>query len=340
VLKITLIPGDGIGPEVTAAALAVSLLLAANWGVAATPAWKPERAVEIIVNTAPGNSPDKTARSIQKIFQDRRLVEVPVTVGNRPGGGGAIAYTYLNQRPGDGHFIAIASKALLTNHIMGRGPSPADFTPVAHLFGEYVAIAVKADSPIRNARDLTERLKQDPGAVSFGIATSLGNINHQSVASVLKDAGVDIKKTRNVVFQSAVLARTAMLGGHVDVVPMALGTAAGPLQSGQIRLLAVAAPKRVPGVFSEAPTWREQGYDVVMSNWRSVIGPKGMTDAQVAYWERALARVVETDEWKKDLEANFWDSDFLGSADTRKLMDADYAKIRAFLLELELVSVK
>ncbi len=325
---------------ISATALAVILLIAANWGFAATPAWKPDKVVEIIVNTAPGNSPDKTARSIQKIVQDRKLAETPVTVGNRVGGGGAVAYTYLNQRPADGHTIAIASKALLTNHIMGRGPNPADFTPLAHLFGEYVAIAVKADSPIRNARDLVQALRKDPGAVSFGIATSLGNINHQSVASVLKEAGIDIRKTRNVVFQSAVLARTAMLGGHVDVVPMSLGTAAGPLQNGQLRLIAVAAPKRVPGVFANEPTWREQGYDVVMSNWRSVIGPKGMGEAQVAYWERTLARVIETDDWKKDLEANFWDAEFLGSADTRKLMDSDYAKIRAFLMELELAGSK
>ena len=76
-----------------------------------------------------------------------------------------------------------------------------------------------------------------------------------------------------------------------------------------------------------------------MSNWRSVIGPKGMEDAQVAYWERALARVIENDEWKKDLEANFWDSDFIGSADTRGLWSG-LCKIRAFLLELELVSGK
>jgi putative tricarboxylic transport membrane protein len=329
-----------MGTRLIASCAVMSLSLAASGAMAATPAWKPDRAVEIVVNTAPGNSPDKTARAIQKIYQERRVGEVPVTVGNRPGGGGAVAYGYLNQRPGDGHTIAIASKALLTNHIMGRGPNPADFTPVAHLFGEYVAIAVKADSPIKSGRDLVERLKQDPAAVTFGIATSLGNINHQSVATVLKDAGIDLKKARNVVFQSAVLARTAMLGGHVDVVPMALGTAAGPLQSGQIRLLAVAAPKRVPGLFANEPTWREQGYDVVMSNWRSVIGPKGMGEGQVAYWERALARVVETDEWKKDIEANFWDSDFLGSAATRKLMDGDYAKIRAFLQELDLAGSK
>ena len=316
-------------------------IAAAAWAVgqagAATAEWKPEKPVEIVVNTGPGVSPDRTARTMQRIFQERRLLEFPLTVSNRVGGGGAVAYTYLNTKQGDAHFIAIASKALLTNHIMGRGQSYTEFTPLARLFSEYTVIAVKADSPIKSGKDLIERLKKDPGAHSFGIATSLGNVNHQSVAGALKEAGIDLRKTKNVVFQSGALAQTAMLGGHVDVVPLGPGTAAGPLQQGQIRLIAVASPKRGPGFLAEVPTWQEQGFDVVVSNWRSVIGPRGLTAPQIAFWERSIQRLVETPEWKKDLDANYHSGEYLGSADTRKLMDADHARVRSFLLELELV---
>ena len=319
------------------AALAVSAAFAVGSAHAASGGWKPDRQVEIIVNTAPGASPDRTARTMERIFRDRKFVEVPVTVANRVGGGGAVAYTYLNQKPGDAHFLAIASKAILTNHLMGRGPFYGDFTPISHLFGEYIVIAVKADSPIRSGRDLVERLKKDPTAHSFGIATSLGNINHQSVAGALKEAGIDLRKTKNAVFQASIQAHTAMLGGHVDVVPMVLGTAVQPLQLGQIRLLAITSPKRAPGVFAEVPTWTEQGYNVVTSNWRSVIGPKGLSGDQVAFWERALRQLVETDEWKKDLERGFLSGEYLNAAETRKLMDSDYAKVKAFLTELELV---
>jgi putative tricarboxylic transport membrane protein len=317
--------------------IAAALVFANSPVFAASADWKPDKPVEIILNTAPGNSPDRTARAIQRIAQDRRIVEVPLTVSNRVGGGGAVAYTYLNQRAGDGHYIAIASKAILTNNIMGRGPSYTEFTPIAHLFGEHTVIAVKADSPIKSGRDLVERLKKDPAAHSFGIATSLGNVNHQSVGAVLKEAGVDLRKTRNVIFQSAALGITALLGGHVDVVPAGPGTVAGPLQAGQLRLIAVASPKRAPGLFADVPTWQEQGYNVVVSNWRSIIGPKGLSAPQVAYWERALQRIVETDDWKKEVEANHHAPEFLASADTRRMMDADYAKLKAFLTELELV---
>jgi putative tricarboxylic transport membrane protein len=130
-----------------AACVCAALMLSPAWGAAGD--WKPDKPVEIILNTAPGNSPDRTARAIQRIFQERRYVEVPLFVSNRVGGGGAVAYTYLNQRAGDGNFIAIASKALLTNYIMGRGPSYTEVSPIVHLFGDYTLIAVKADSPIR-----------------------------------------------------------------------------------------------------------------------------------------------------------------------------------------------
>ncbi len=121
-----------------------------------------------------------------------------------------------------------------------------------------------------------------------------------------------------VIFPSGGAASTAMLGGHVDVVPITAAFAASMLRNGQVRLLAVAAPTRLPGVLADVPTWREQGYDAVVSNWRIFIGPKGMTAAQITYWEEALRRMADSEEWKKELEASFWTSEYKGSIETRK----------------------
>jgi putative tricarboxylic transport membrane protein len=183
---------------------------------------------------------------------------------------------------------------------------------------------------------MVERLKKDPGALTFGIATSLGNPNHQGIANALKAAGVDIKKLRTVIFPSGGAASTAMLGGHVDVVPITAAFAASMARQGQVRLLAVAAPARLPGALAEVPTWREQGYDAVVSNWRAMVGPKGMSPAQIAYWEQALLRFVESDPWKKELEKNFWQSEYMRSAETRKFLQQDNEEVKAFLTELGL----
>ena len=315
------------------AALALGLALFTGSAAAQT-AWKPEKPVELIAINAPGGGSDRILRIMAKIMQERRQLEVPVNVVNKPGGGGSVAYAYLNQHASDAHYIILASKSVLTNHISGRGPSYTDFTPIAFLFGEYISVTVKPDSPLKSGRDLIERMKKDPTALSFGIATSLGNPNHQGIANALKAAGVDIRKLRTVIFPSGGAATTAMLGGHVDVVPISAAFAASMARQGQVRLLAVTSPTRLSGVLAEVPTWREQGYDAVVSSWRAIFGPKGATPAQVVYWEQAMQRFIETDEWKKELDNNFWRSEYMRGAETRKYLDQDNEQVKVFLTEL------
>lgn len=303
--------------------------------------WLPERNVEIVINTAPGSGQDATGRLIQKILQERKAVPTSLTVVNKPGGGGAIAYGYLNQHPGDGHYVSIASKSLLTNHIMGRTPvTYSNLTPLAILFEEYITVAVKADSSVKSGREMLERMKKDPAFLSFGVATSLGNPNHQGVAMALKDAGIDLRKTRTAVFQSGGNAVTALLGGHVDVVPGSVGLMRKYVEAGTVRLIAIASPQRLTGIFANTPTWKEQGANAVVSNWRGMIGPGNMTSAQIAYWDNALKQMTQTEVWKKELADNNWDNEFKASADARKYMDADYAELKAFLTELELAKTR
>jgi putative tricarboxylic transport membrane protein len=231
----------------------------------------------------------------------------------------------------------IASKALLTNHIAGRGPSYTEYTPVAHLFGEYMVITVKPDSPIQSGKDLVARVKKNPSGVSFGIATSLGNPIHQSIAAPLRAEGVDIKSLKNVIFNAGSASLAAMMGGHVDVVPVTAALAVQLAAAGQVRLLAATSPQRLAGALAEVPTWRELGYDTVVSQWRGVVGPKGMSGAQVAYWERILKRMTEADEWRQDIEKNFWSAEFMNAREMRQAMDKDNASLKVFLNDLGLV---
>jgi putative tricarboxylic transport membrane protein len=313
---------------------------AAMLAVAAIPAaaqsWTPTNAVEIGVNCAPGCGPDRSARTLQRIWQETKIVTAPVNVGNRPGGGGALLYSYMNQRP-DGHTIGIASGSIITNHIVGRGPSHTELTPLARLFGEYIAVAVRADSPVASGRELIDTLKKDPGALSVGVASSLGNSNHQGVAAALKASGIDVRKARNVVFQSGALAITALLGGHVDIVPGSVGLMISHMKAGSnLRVVAVAAPQRLPGALADVPTWREQGVNAVVSNWRGMVGPRGLTPAQTAYWEGALRKAVATDTWKAELEQLLLMDEFIGAAEFRQYLDEQHGEIKALLTELGL----
>ena len=107
-----------------------------------------------------------------------------------------------------------------------------------------------------------------------------------------------------------------------------------------MRVLAIAAPKRIGAPYETTPTWTEQGYPVVMDTWRGVIGPRGMTREQIAFWNGVLAKAAAADAWKQAVQANSWDQNYLDSNETKTLFDSDYREYRSILTDLGLLKVK
>ncbi len=320
---------------------ATMLSWAALWaatGAAQPAAWRPEKAVELIAPSAPGGGTDKTARLIQRIWQVQRTLDVPVTVANKSGGGGALALAYLKSHVADPHFLQIVSAVLLTNHIAGRSAySHTDFTPIALLNSEYVVLAVKSDSPLKSVKDLMASLRQDPGAVSIAVGTSLGGVNHITAAAVARAAGGDPRKLKTVVFKSSAESATATLGGHVEIMASSASLALPHVRSGALRILAVSAPGRLSGDLAAAPTLKEHAVAIVVDNFRLMMGPGGVSPAQVAYWDRVMGRLAQDEEWKKDLELNLWENTYMASGDTRKYLDEQYFQLKGVLNDAGLV---
>ena len=318
-----------------ACAAATALLAAAP--AFAQQAWRPDRNVELIVGSTPGSGQDKTARVIQRIWKDARLVESTSAVVNKVGGGGVIADTYVAQRAGDAHTLMTASPTLLTNHISGRSKlNYTDFTPVALLFDEYIAFVVRPESPFKTGNELIAALKKNPASVSFGFGTSIGNANHISIALLAKALGIDAKEMKVVVFNSASDASIAVMGGHIDVVAATANTVATQIEGGKMRALAVAAPQRMGGVYAKVPVWRDMKVDAVASSYRSIFGPKGFTPAQAAYWEAVFAKVVEDASWKQEIESNLWVSHYVPGNAFRKLLEEEYASLAVVMGSLGL----
>ncbi|WP_165901540.1 tripartite tricarboxylate transporter substrate binding protein [Ancylobacter aquaticus] len=270
-------------------------------------AWEPTGDVEILVTVGPGTSPDQLARQFQSIWRKQGTVKNNVIVTNKPGGGGAVGLGYLNNsHAGSGENLAIAGASMVSNKLAGRSPIGCDeVTPIGHVFAEYIGVAVHPDSPIKDANDLLARLKADPQSLSIGIATSRGNSNHQAIALPAKLAGVDVSKLKTVVFQAGSEARTAVMGKHVDVVPASVGSLAKQVEAGQLRLLAISAPERMTGSVADVPTWKELGFDAVVSNWRGLIGPKDMPPEAVTYWEGVVEATMQDPDFKKSADAAF-----------------------------------
>jgi putative tricarboxylic transport membrane protein len=299
--------------------------------------WAPTKNVEIVVGSAPGGSNDKTGRSVEKLLNELKLVPTSISVNNKPGGGGNILFAYVNQHPGDGHYLMVGTTALLSNHIVGSSKlNYTDFSPIASLFNDYVVFAVNANSPIKTGKDLVERLKGNPQSVSIGFATTLGSHNHIAAGLLMKAAGGNARELKAVAFKGSAEAVTALLGAHLELVTTAAGNVAAHVQAGKLRVVAVSADKRLPGAFANVPTWKEQGVNLVYGGWRSIMGPKGLTAPQVAYWEGALRKAAQSPEWKAELERNYWSDDFVTSTQFRKDLDKDYADMKAVLVDLGL----
>ncbi len=301
-------------------------------------AWRPEKAVEVIIPTAASGPSDLTARFIQKILQDQKLVIVPVLVMNKAGGNQTLAVVYLNQHPADPHYLLYGTPTVYTNQLTGLSQIPyTDITPIAMLSVEHNAITVRADSPMKHMRDLIDRLRADPESIAFGMP-SRGGSPHLLLSQAVRSEGVDPKKMKVVVFKTSAEAMTAAMGGHIHAVVSSAGGHLAQVQAGKMRILAIAAPQRQSGALAHAPTLREQGIDIAgVASWRGIFGPKGLAPAQIAFWEDALTMVVATDEWKKRIEENSLSQHFLRSKDFAKYLENEYIASRAVMADLGLV---
>ena len=322
----------------TMIALAVTIGIAAS--AYAQSSWKPSRSVMFIVPNAPGGTSDRAGRTLARIMQAHKLIDVPIVIVNRPGGSGTLALTQLRASSSDGHVLMIMNSITMSAHIAGLTPyGHADFTPIALLVDEYYGIHVRADSPLRAATELLARLRKTPDALSFGSASPTGD-NYISMLTALKKGGIDVKRVKVVSFPGGAEIALALLGGHVDVTHSGLGNVLPHVREGRMRVLAITGPKRLWGPFADVPTWKEIGVDMTASGWRGVLGPKDLPQPQIAYWEDVLRKVAQAPEWKQDLEDNFWVNAYTNAAATRRRLDREYAEIKQVMSELGMAKVK
>ncbi len=298
--------------------------------------WKPTSQVEIVVPNAPGGGNVVVGRVLQKVWQERRLVAAPTTVVNKAGGGGNVTLNYLSQKAADPQVMAVVSVTQQLNYIVGTSTlRHRDFTPLAIMIGDFIGFAVRADSPIVSGRDLLERLKKDPAALSAGV-TAIGGNNHIAYVMAARSAGIDTRKLKTPVFQSSGESVTALLGGHIDVHIGSVGPLTKQLEAGRVRIVAITSDQRLTGPFAAVPTWKEQGIAGTFNTWRGLWGAKGLSTDQVAYWDGVFEQVARDPLWKATLESNHWQNDYRNIRDAMRYLDAVHVELRDVLKDLGL----
>jgi len=306
--------------------MAAGLLLAA-------PVWAAD--YTIMAPAAPGGGWDQTARSMQTALQEAGISE-SVQVVNVPGAGGTVGLAqFVNQANGDPSQLIVGGYVMVGAVLTNQSPVTLDqITPIARLTGEYEAIVVLAASDIQDMAGLVEKLKADPGAVSWG-GGSAGGTDHITAGLIAKAVGVDPTKVNYVAFSGGGEALAAILGGQVTVGISSLSEFAAQIEAGQLRLLGVSSDERIEGV--DAPTFKEAGVDVAIQNWRMIAAAPGITDEQKAAITADIEKMVNSEAWQKILADKGWANTYLAGDEFAAQLKQDVESTQAILKDIGLV---
>lgn len=295
-------------------------------------AWKPDREIDILAGTPPGGGLDRTARTLSAALNANNKVI------NIPGDGARKVWASVDARAGDAHVLCISSPNLTTDFLTGIAPFNHDsYTPLAILYNEYIAFVTRSDSSYRSAGDLLKRLRTDTAKVTVALSTAAGNPNHIALAQVTRHAGGDVRAPLIRVFDSALDAVADVVAGNADIAAVTAASAVNELETGVCRALAVSSPARLGGWYAQTPSWLELGVPCTLGAWRGAHGARGLTQDQIAYWEKTLTLATTAPSWAPELARHYWTPLLVTGDALRTHLAREQNEMRDMLLALGFV---
>jgi putative tricarboxylic transport membrane protein len=310
-----------------AAALFASLL--------AVPVSAQQAELKIMAPAAPGGGWDQTARAMQQALTAAKLVR-SVQVVNVPGAGGSIGLAQLvNNAKGDANQLMVNGFVMVGALLRNKSAVTLDqATPIARLTEEVEVIVVPASSPIKTAQDLAAAVKADPAKVTWA-GGSAGGVDHITAALFAQAVGADATKINYIPFSGGGESLAAVLGAKVTAGISGYGEYESQIKAGRLRLIGVTAAKRVPGI--DGPTFKEQGIDLVIANWRSVMAPPGITAEQKKALVDLIEKMTKSESWKEILKQKGWDDAYLGGDAFASFLKDEQARVAKVLTSAGIV---
>ncbi len=310
-----------------AAALAITLVPVAV--TLAAPA-------KVMAPGGPGGGYDAAARVPLQVMQQTGIFTDGAQVTNKGGAGGTIGLAeFARTGKGDDNAIMSMGSILVGAIILNKSPITLDqFVPLVRLTDDAGVVAVPPDSPIKNIDDVLKALKADPGALSIS-GGSVGGVDHVAAALLAKAAGVPASKLNYIPYPSGAEAVTSLASHQTKVSISGVSEFKPYADQGRIRIIAVTSEKRIPGL--DVPTLKESGVDVVIGNWRGIIGAPGMSKAGRDMWLDRFAKLHATKEWKEKLATQGWTDAYLAGDDFAAFLDQEKVRQAEVLKEVGLV---
>ncbi|MET8493917.1 tripartite tricarboxylate transporter substrate-binding protein [Streptomyces sp. XHT-2] len=290
--------------------------------------------LRLMVPNTPGGGYDITARTAAKNAEEAGLTR-SVEVFNLPGAGGTVGLTRLVNERGNGKLAMSMGLGVVGAVRSNDAPRTlADTTPIARLTEEQDVVVVAKDSPYQDIDDLIKAWKAAPGRLPVGGGSSPGGPDHLAPMLMAQAAGIAPKDVNYIPFDGGGELLASILGSKVAVGVSGVGEYRDQIEAGELRLLAVTGPERVPGL--DAPTLKESGYDVEFTNWRGVVAPPGLTDAERGKLVRLLEALHDSKEWQESMKRNGWDDAFLTGDEFAAFLAAEDERVVSVLKELGL----
>ncbi|ATW25405.1 Bug family tripartite tricarboxylate transporter substrate binding protein [Candidatus Formimonas warabiya] len=275
-------------------AMMVSLVLSLGGCSAGEKAY-PNKPIEFVVPSSAGGSGDAFIRTVADILTKEKLINVPTTVVNKPGGSGAIAFKYSAEKIGDPYVIQSTPSTFIVAPILSKDcPNYTQFTPIAMLATEPQCIIVKADSPYQTLESLVEGSKSKSGGLTWSFS-SVGSYDHLMALQFARMTGAKVVLVPQPSDNESIV---AVLGGHADVASMSMRSALGQVEAGKVKMIGVACLERAKKV-PDVPTLKELGYDIVMGIPRAVCAPKDIPENARDVLIDAFKKLAATERWQK-----------------------------------------
>jgi len=319
------------------AALALCLVIAnANGAAAQTEMRAPEGPIEITVGSGAGGSPDVIMRTIAKIMNDEGIVESPIVIQNRSGGGHSNAYTHVLGMPGNENTLLTLASPVFTTPIVQGTPSVIDqITPIAGFIQSELVLLTTPDSPFETLQDFVEAARAEPGRIRIAGGASGGN-DHIATGLIETAAGVTLTY---IPHESGSAARATFLGGNVEGHFGTLSEGLEAIEAGRARALAILSEeRRTEPPYADVPTAREQGVDVVYTQFWGVGGPPDLDPAVAAWWEDKFRKATETQTWQDGLKANLQLGRFHGLDEAPDYFQREQETFRLVLTQVGLAA--
>ncbi|MGE0037612.1 MAG: Bug family tripartite tricarboxylate transporter substrate binding protein [Xanthobacteraceae bacterium] len=294
----------------------------------------PSEPITLIVAWPAGGGSDISMRLLADALSKR--IKVPVAVLNKPGAGGSIGHREIVNAKPDGYTIGMfSSGGVALPYLNPQANTIEDYQPIAFFGEDPSAIEVSIASGIKSLKEYVERAKASPGKIKNG-NDQPGGSSYIGIAMFEKQLGIKVTRVSYPGYGATV---TALMGGEIDSATVPVPDTIEQHKAGKLKLIGVAATER-HFMAPDVPTFREQGFDVIVGSWRSIVGPKGIPADRLAFLEsNVLATLKDPEFLAKAKKAGFIIQP-LDSKATYKRWKDDDAALYPILLEAGLVKAR